>query len=141
MGGIVLRANLGRQLPPNLGRVVMLAPPNGGTELVDLMGKLPFLQRHMGVSRGELGTDPSGLPSRLGPVTYEVGIIAGSRSLNPLFSWLIPGADDGMVAVERTKLEGMKDFLVVPHEHTFIMNRPEVIRQTLRFLEQGSFEH
>ena len=85
--------------------------------------------------------DSSAIPTTPAPVDFEVGVITGDRSLIPFFSWLIPGPDDGMVAVERARVEGMVDFLVVPHTHTFIMNSRGVIDQTKRFLREGSFEH
>ena len=141
MGGIVLRYYLDTRQCPDLGRVVMLGPPSSGSELVDLGRTVPFLRRHLGPSRGQLGTRPSDLPAQLAPPRYELGIIAGNRSLNPVFSLIIPGEDDGMVSVERTKAAGMKDFLVVPHSHTFIMRSSEVIRQSIRFLREGIFDH
>ena len=68
-----------------------------------------------------------------------MGIITGSRSLNPLTSWLVTGEDDGKVSVESAQLEGMADFLVVPNTHTFIMNSSQVAQEVVHFLEQGSF--
>jgi pimeloyl-ACP methyl ester carboxylesterase len=141
LGSIVVRHYLAHHRPANLGRVVMLGPPNGGSELVDLLKRLPIVRHHLGPARGQLGTDPSGLPARLGPVDFELGVIAGTRTWNPLFSWVLPGDDDGMVSVERTRVEGMSDFLTVPRTHTFMMRDRDVIAQTLTFLRQGEFEH
>jgi triacylglycerol lipase len=141
LGGIVVRDYLAHDRPANLGRVVMLSPPNGGCEIVDLLKRTPFLRNHVGPSRGELGTDAASPPTRLGPVDYEVGVIAGDRSVNPLFSWLLPGADDGVVAVERTKVAGMRDMVITPHGHTFIMNGRDTIAETLAFLRCGRFIH
>ena len=140
LGGIVVRAYLKAHPEQSVGRVVMLGPPNGGSELVDVLRKIPLLKDHMGPSRSQLGTDPEDVPSSLGAVPCEVGVIAGKRSFNPLFSSLLPGPDDGMVSVERAKVAGMADFLVVPHSHTFLMMSDEVIRQTLVFLKQVKFE-
>lgn len=140
LGAIVARYYLKQHRPANLGRVVMLGPPNGGSELVDLLRRLPFFRHHMGPSRGQLGTDPASLPARLGPADYDLGVIAGTKSWNPLFSWLLPGPDDGMVAVARTKMEGMSDFVTVPRSHSFMMNAPDVIAQTIAFLRDGAFE-
>jgi hypothetical protein len=119
----------------------MLSPPNGGSELADVLRRVPVLRNAAGPNRPRLGTDPEGLPARLGPVGFELGVIAGNRSLNPLFSWLIPGPDDGFVSVERARVAGMTDFLVVPHTHTFIMQRQEVVEQVLKFLRDGAFDH
>ncbi len=140
-GGIVLRYYLETRPFPNLGRVVMLCPPSAGSELADLLRRIPVVRDVAGPVRLTLGTGPGSLPACLGPVHFELGIIAGNRSLNPLFSWIIPGPDDGMVSVERAKVPGMSDFLVVPRTHTFIMRSREVIAQTETFLQTGRFDH
>ena len=140
-GGIVLRYYLETRSFPNLGRVVMLGPPSTGSEMADLLRKIPVVRSIAGPTRRSLGTDSQSLPARLGPVHFELGIIAGNRSLNPLFSWLIPGPDDGMVSVERAKVPGMTDFLVLPHTHSFIMRSREVMAQTGTFLQTGRFDH
>jgi len=139
MGGIILRFYLENHELDNLGRVVMLSPPNQGSELADWMSESPVLERLLGPWAEQLGTSPQSVPQRLGPVDFEVGIIAGDRTLNPLFSRVIPGVDDGKVAVERTKVEGMADFLVVPHTHTYIMMKDDVIAQVIHFIEHGDF--
>ena len=118
----------------------MLSPPNRGSELVDRFGQSVFFKSGYGPAGRQLGTGPDSLPNCLGPVDLEVGVIAGTRSLNPLYSYLIPGRDDGKVSVDRTRAAGMADFITVPHTHTFIMNSPEVIRQILYFLKNGRFQ-
>lgn len=140
-GGILLRYHLKADPLPNLGRVVMLGPPNGGSELADLLTKAPLVKKAGGPNRRRLGTGPGDIPALLGPVDFDLGVIAGDRSYNPLFSSLIPGPDDGVVGVERAKVAGMTDFLVVHRTHTFIMNSGEVVEQTLKFLRDGSFDH
>ncbi len=139
LGGIVLRYYLKENQLHNLGRVVMLSPPNQGSELVDNLRDNILFKIVTGPSGQQLGTDSSSVPITLGPVDFELGIIAGNRSLNPIFSHLIPGEGDGRVSVERSKVEGMADFLIVPQAHPFIMNSPEVIEQTVYFLEHGRF--
>jgi len=140
MGGIVLRYYLADHDLDNLGRVVMLSPPNQGSEVADWAAESPFIQKLLGPSTEQLGTGPESVPNQLGPVDFELGIIAGNKTLNPLFSRMIPGDDDGKVSVERTKVEGMADFLVVPHSHTYIMWREAVIDQVVFFLENGKFQ-
>ncbi|EDN65388.1 conserved hypothetical protein [Beggiatoa sp. PS] len=141
MGGIITRFYLKENKIKNLGRVVMLSPPNQGSELTDsLKNNVNILFRFFtGPAGQQLGTEPSSIPNQLGPVNFELGVITGNATLNPLYSYLIPGEDDGKVSVERAKVKGMKDFLVVPHSHTFIMNSHEVREQIVYFLEYGQF--
>lgn len=139
LGGILTRAYLAEHPPANLGRVVMLAPPNHGSELVDVLGETELFQWAMGPTAAELGTDDESLPNRLPPPAFELGVIAGRGSANPLGGFVIPGESDGTVSVESTQLAGMKDFITVPASHTFIMFSPEVAAQVVAFLQTGRF--
>ena len=141
MGGIVVRAYLAEHDMPNLGRVVMLAPPNQGSEWVDELRDLAVFEWVMGPSAVELGTDPASLPNRLPEATYPLGVIAGTEVANPIGGELIPGEDDGTVSVASTQLEGMADFLVLPVSHTFIMYSDDVAKQVVTFLRTGRFDH
>ena len=141
MGGIVVRQYLATTPLPQLGRVVMLGPPNRGSELVDKLGRFaPFVWVN-GPAGKQLGTGPDSVPNRLPAATWPLGVIAGTRSFNPLYSAMIDGPDDGKVSVARARLDGMTDLIALWENHTFMMRSDEVIRQTLRFLREGSFEH
>ena len=141
MGGIVVRYYLKFNRPLNLGRVVMLCPPNQGTELVDHLKESLFFRKTFGPAAQQLGTKKESLPLELGPVDFELGIITGDRSFYPLNSALIPGPDDGIVSVDRTKVEGMDDFLLLPYSHPFILHKEAVFEQVVHFLKQGAFRH
>ncbi len=147
MGGIVLRALLQRhrfaaapdEEEARLGRVVMLAPPNRGSELVDHLRHFPPFRWINGPAGLQLGTDRSSLPLALGPVDFELGVIAGQGSINPLMSRAFSGANDGKVSVERARVEGMKELLVVNENHTFIMARSSTAEKVAAFLLRGGF--
>ena len=140
LGGILVRGWIGMNYGANLGRVVMLAPPNQGSEVVDSMSDLALYRFLTGPAGQQLGTGNEGVPAQLGPVDFDLGVIAGNRSLNPVFSATIPGADDGAVSVESTKIEGMADHIILPATHTFMMNNPLVIAQVMIFLRTGHFD-
>ncbi|PID56581.1 alpha/beta hydrolase [candidate division KSB3 bacterium] len=141
MGGILVRNYLAQFPLETLGRVVMLAPPNQGTEVVDRQRHCFLFRWLLGPAGQQLGTDELSLPVKLGPVNFELGVIAGDKSFEFVHSYIIPGADDGKVAVERAKVAGMRDFLLVHKTHTFIMKDRDVLRQAEQFLRTGSFFH
>ena len=138
LGGIVLRYLISRTPVEELGRVVMLAPPNQGSQLAQRLSANPLVKLALGPASRQLGTAAESIPRELGPVDFELGVIMGNRPLNPL-AHLITGANDGTVAVEEARVEGMCDFLVVNCGHTFIMNDSNVLDQTVHFFEHGRF--
>jgi len=140
LGGILVRSYLARHAITNLGRVVMLGPPNQGSEVVDKLGAWWLFRKLNGPAGNELGTNSDSTPNQLGPANFCVGIIAGSCSINWINSLLIPGRDDGKVSIERTKLAGMTDHLVISASHPYLMQNRAVIQQTLHFLRHGQFQ-
>jgi len=139
LGGILVRSYFKRHVDTRLGRVVMLGPPNRGSEVVDALGAWGFFKALNGPAGNELGTDNESVPNSLGAVDFELGVIAGDRSINWINSALIDGPDDGKVSVERTKVAGMKEHIVVHAAHPFLMRDTGVIEHTIRFLRTGSF--
>ena len=139
LGGILVRYCRSRGRLPRLARAVMLCPPNQGSEVTDHFKESALYRLFLGPTACRLGTDPDSLPNSLPPVDFELGIITGDRSLNPLYSWWVSGKDDGKVSVARAKVAGMGDFLVLPRSHSFIMNSDEVAAQVAFFLRTGRF--
>lgn len=139
MGGIMVRALAESPQSPAIDRVVMIAPPNKGSEIVDLHRTSRMFRWLMGDVATQLGTDTNSLPLRLGPAHFDVGVIAGSGLSNPMGLWVFDEPSDGTVAVRSTRLDGMRDFIIVPYGHTLIMRKKQVIDEVLYYLENGRF--
>ena len=140
MGGIILRNWLQDNKIEQLGRIVMLAPPNQGSEIVDKLGDLKLFQWINGPAGNQLGTETNSVPNQLGPINAELGVITGNRTINPFLSMMIDGPDDGKVSVERSKLADMKEFKLMPVNHVFIMQDPDVMQAVLNFIQTGAFD-
>ena len=141
LGGIIVRYYLKHHPLEGLGRVVMLSPPNQGSEVVDRLKETFFFKKTHGPAGQQLSASANDFLRELGPVGFELGVITGDRAYEPWAPLLISGPNDGKVSVERAKVRGMKDLLVLPCSHTFIMRRADVISQVLYFLAHGVFDH
>lgn len=139
LGGILVRVYLQEHARGDIGRVVMLGPPNQGSEVVDKLKDAPGFALLNGPAGRQLGTGAADLPKSLGPVGFELGVIAGTQSFNLLLSLFLPNPDDGKVSVAATQVAGMQDFMTVPVSHPFLMQDEAVIAQVVHFLQHGEF--
>lgn len=139
LGGILLRYENERAPISDLGRVVMLGPPNQGSELIDRTKDWPGIEALSGEAGRQLGTSADSIPSNLGPVDFELGVIAGTGTINVLASAMLPDPDDGKVSLASTQVEGMNDFLVVDNSHRYLMRSKIAVRNTESFLRSGHF--
>ncbi len=143
LGGILVRQYLSEHKISKLGRVVMLGPPNRGSELVDEFRSIPVLRALFdqinGPAGAQLGTDTASRPQQLGAINFACGVIAGTRNFNLVYRQLLPEQSDGKVSVDSTTIEGVQEQLVLPVDHTFMMNDTRVIKACQRFLENGKF--
>jgi hypothetical protein len=141
LGSLLVRKLLQDARPANLGRVVMIGPPNHGSTAADAARQFTLLSKFMGENLARLGTGENSIVSTLRPADFKVGIIAGEVAINPIFGSVLGSTNDGAVTVESAQLEGMRDFIVVPYSHTVMLWRSEVIRQVIAFLAEGRFKH
>jgi pimeloyl-ACP methyl ester carboxylesterase len=139
MGGLAIRAYLYRYRPPNLGRVVMLGTPNRGSEVADILKDRWVYRRFFGPAGQQLVTEFAAADAIFGPIDYELGVVAGSRSIDPISSLIIGDPNDGRVSIERTKIAGMADHVVVAASHAFLPANKQVQRLVLEFLRRGRF--
>ena len=139
MGSLIVRKLIKDARPANLGRVVMIGPPNQGSAAADVAKENAILKKFLGGNLVRLGTGKDAIVKTLGPADFDVGIIAGEVAVNPVFGKALGGKNDGAVTIESARLEGMKDFLVVPYSHTLMLWRTEVVNQVRAFLSEGKF--
>lgn len=141
MGGIVLRACFKDFSPPVSGRTVMIGPPNHGSEAADILKNLSLFKWYFGPAGQELVTDPEhSTPKKLGPVNFETGVIAGSRGFFHLyFGQKLPKPNDGLVTEASTKVKGLTDHITLNTDHSMMVFSPQVMRQTVHFLQNGLF--
>lgn len=139
MGGIIIRNYLANNEVLNLGRVVTVASPHKGSEVADFLNKIWLTRQLLGPALSEITTDDLSVARSLPTPDYELGAIAGTCSFIPFFSYLLPGPDDGEVSLESAKLEGAKDYIELPHSHTFIMQAEDTQKNVLKFVEFGEF--
>ena len=140
LGAILVRYYLQSVNLPAGSRIVMLAPPNHGSEVADHVRHWPMYRWWTGRVGQQMGTGKDGIVHQLRPIKAELGVIAANRSIQPWFSKLIPGEDDGTVSVEGTRLPEMSDFTVVSSSHSVLMFNRKVRRQVLHFLAEGRFK-
>jgi len=140
LGGILVRHYFANHELDRLGRVVMLGPPNQGTDAVDTLRDVPGFEWLNGPAGYELGKGEESIPRQLPPPDFEFAVIAGDRTIDPITSAVLDDPDDGRVSVDDTRLEGMADFRIVGASHAFIMQNGDVIRLVKRFLANGSFD-
>ena len=142
MGGILTRYYLHKYRPHNLGRVVMMGPPNKGSEFADFLtdkkSLRPIFERIYGPAGSQMRTVHNHAKMK---IDYDVGVIAGSVSVNPLAPFVLPKGHDGIVPIENTKIDGMKDHIIVSAPHTLMMYNPKVWKQIHSFLQNGRFDH
>lgn len=141
MGSLMTRALIHKFKYKNLGRVVHLAPPNNGSEVADFMKDYWIYKTIFGPAGQQLVTNQNEFQDLFGEVNYELGIIAGNSTIDPISSAIIKKENDGKVSVESTKLAGMKDHIIIKSSHTFFPYNKKVQMQTLNFLKYGQFNH
>lgn len=140
MGSLILRELLAKSPIINIGNIVMLAPPNHGSEVADFL-RDNYLYKHFYGPAGQELTTEHARKTPFPKIQHAFGVIAGNVCLDPLSYFILPKGNDGKVTIESTKLEGMLDHIVLPSSHTFIMSNPAVIKQVKHFLKHRAFIH
>lgn len=129
MGGLILREALSRapELQERIGRIVMIAPPNQGSDLARFWReKFPVAERlvvPLSDLSSESGSPVYGLPNL--PGELEFGVLAAEN--------------DHAVSEERTHLAGEREHRILPGRHTSILFRKRTAETVGHFLRHGNF--
>ena len=123
LGSIVIRRALQIDQPENLGRIVMLGPPNAGSHVARMFSNtLGRICRPL----KELSDEPESYVNRLEkPRGVEIGIIAAEA--------------DRVVNLESTHLANQADHIVLPGHHGMLPLRRDTSKQVTNFLRFGRF--
>ena len=141
MGGIVVRQYLQNNHLPLGSKVVMLSPPNQGSELSEKFGDASWYQHIVGPAGASLSKKEGGIISRLKAVKEPVGIIAAYRGWSVWPSAWLPEPNDGTVSVESMKLAEMNDFVLINDGHAMMRFNMDIHQQIRYFLAKGEFYH
>lgn len=140
-GAIIIRYTLTHYAIKNAGRFVMIAPPNHGSEMAQDFYQYAWFRGLYGdKSIKQLFTRQNEFLKTCGIPKVEFGIIAGGKGDGKGFSARIPGDDDGAISVASTRLEGMRDMIILPHQHTPLVFAGETASQVVQFLKEGKFK-
>ena len=140
MGCLVVRELLAKYDISQVENIVMLGPPNQGSEVADFLKDNFLYKSFYGPAGQELTTAAASKnPSSL--LQYSIGIIAGNVCFDPICYFILPKGHDGKVTIESTKLEGMRDHIVLSCSHTFMITNKEAIAQVKYFLKHSRFNH
>lgn len=139
MGALVVRAYINSHRPENLGRVVAIGSPNKGSEVADFLNNFGLYDSFYGPAGQQLTTGYN-ISQKLGKPDYEVGVIAGDRTIDPLSTLIIPGTDDGKVSIASTHIDGEKDHIVLHANHATMPMNAAVIIETAHFIRYGFFK-
>jgi len=142
-GALLVRCYAQKYGAEKIGRVVMIGAPNHGSEVADFLRRFPPFKWYFGPVGQALGTSVDDMGPKLPPVPFECGIIAGrNHYFHFPTSYIvdIPRPNDGLVTVDSTKVDGMKDHVVIFGDHSLMVWMPSVWKLALQFLAAGSFK-
>ncbi len=144
LGAILIRHYISKGSVNNIGKIVLIAPPNKGSRLVNLLARdEERATEKYGVAFLQLGQGKEYFVNNIPVVGVgSTGIIAGSGKSTRndyFFSMWIKGVDDGIISVQSTRLKGVKHHITVPYSHHDIIYANNVHEQVVHFLLNGTF--
>ena len=137
LGGLLARSFIDRHKTPSLGRVVTMGSPAKGTPVVEYLQDRWWFS-FAGEAALALGSQGSAFLKSIKQPNYELGVIAGVESCFDSEK-IIGGANDGLVPVSSTRVQGMKDFITLPVNHAYMRYDKQTIFNVLHFIQFGKF--
>lgn len=123
MGSIILRAALAEMNWKTPGRWVMLAPPNHGSRVAEV---LSHGIHYVCPALDQISTAPHSFVHRVPePERWEVGVIASTKDI--------------LVGMESTHLRCEKQHITLDCGHTMMLFNREAQRRAAEFLREGRF--
>lgn len=142
LGNLVARSWMGQAAPRDLerlDRMVMLGPPNQGSDLARMASRVWLLAALPSGAARDLAIDWKAVAPTLPIPSCPFGIVAGGKGDEAGYSRILDGDDDAVVRVAETRLDGADDFLLVPIQHAAMMKSPTVHEAVTAFLATGRF--
>lgn len=126
---------------PFIYRIVMIAPPNKGSDVADFFVQFPLILKIAGPNVKNLTTDPKVGAAKYPVPDAEIGLIAGGTGVGKGYNILLDKDNDGLVKADQTVLGVEKDIVFVKDTHVGLLFNKEVVDQTILFLREGKFNH
>lgn len=139
MGGILVRQYLQTRRLPEGSRVVMLSPPNKGSELSTYFANSRWYEWLVGPAGASLIQGENGFLAHLAPIEEPVGVIAAYRSWSLWPEAWLPSPNDGTVSLRSMLLDEMDDLALVNAGHAMMRHKDETHQLIRRFLKYGAF--
>lgn len=138
LGGLVVREWLGAGGDPRARCLVMMGTPNKGAEVADLLRDWHLYRLILGPAGQQLVTQKPKAIENLPAPGIPFAVIAGGKADGQGYNPLIPGDDDGLVAVSSARLPGAEDSVTLPVLHSFLPFNAEIIDAVSRYLKTGA---
>lgn len=126
MGAVIIRKFLQDNPMLNLGKVVMISPPNHGSYIADILTKIPFSDYVFGPSLKQLSTTKNSFVNRLPNIKCDCGIITAQ------YDWV--------VSQNSTMLVGADDYTEISATHYGILSNKRLPGLIYNFLSSSCFE-
>lgn len=137
-GGLIIRKFLSRHFIKNIGRCVLIATPNQGSQLADITNNYFSFSLNIVKSLKSMLIQNLNISSPINE-SIEIGVIAGNKCNLLLGHLFLPKNNDGRVEINSTKIDNMKDYIILEYGHKEIHHKLKTANYIKSFLQKGEF--